>query len=281
MDDVSLFIAGISHELRNPLNGLSGNLQLMMHTDLNISQKQYLNSMQNCCVQLIKIVNDILDFSKLSAGTMILSNECFSISSIKNDINDIIGQKLKEKKQKCNYTIAEDIPTYIVLDNQKLIQVIINLISNASKFSNVSTNINVSIIKLTDSKLEISIQDTGFGISKEDIKKLFTKFTQLGIKQGIEGTGLGLIISKKIVELMGGNISVESTLGTGSTFSFIIPYKEVLDYEKEIEKDIKKLKNKTVLVVDDNVDNRILISEMLFDWGMKPGVCSSGIEALR
>ena len=99
MDDVSLFIAGISHELRNPLNGLSGNLQLMMHTDLNISQKQYLNSMQNCCVQLIKIVNDILDFSKLSAGTMILSNECFSISSIKNDINDIIGQKLKEKKQ--------------------------------------------------------------------------------------------------------------------------------------------------------------------------------------
>ena len=281
MDDVSLFIAGISHELRNPLNGLSGNLQLMMHTDLNISQKQYLNSMQNCCVQLIKIVNDILDFSKLSAGTMILSNECFSISSIKNDINDIIGQKLKEKKQKCNYTIAEDIPTYIVLDNQKLIQVIINLISNASKFSNVSTNINVSIIKLTDSKLEISIQDTGFGISKEDIKKLFTKFTQLGIKQGIEGTGLGLIISKKIVELMGGNISVESTLGTGSTFSFIIPYKEVLDYEKEIIKDIKKLKNKTVLVVDDNVDNRILISEMLFDWGMKPVVCSSGIEALR
>jgi len=281
MDDVSLFIAGISHELRNPLNGLSGNLQLMMHTDLNTPQKQYLNSMHNCCLQLIKIVNDILDFSKLSAGTMVLSNECFSISTIKNDINDIIGQKLKEKKQKCNYTISEDIPTYIVLDNQKLLQVIINLISNSSKFSNVSADIYVSIIKLPDSKLEISVIDFGIGISKDDIKKLFTKFTQLGLKQGIEGTGLGLIISKKIVELMGGTISVESTLGYGSTFSFIIPYKEVLDYEKEIKKDIKKLKNKTVLVVDDNVDNRILISDMLFDWGMNPVVCSSGIEALR
>lgn len=282
MDEIGLFIGSLSHEIKNPINGIIGFQQLLLRTDLSYIQKQYLTSMNGCCLQLVQIINDILDFSKLSSGKMSISHECFSISSIKKDIEDIIGQRLIEKKQMISYILSDDIPEYIVIDKQKLLQVIINLISNAHKFTGIQGTIELSINKIEQDKLKFSIKDSGMGISPENISKLFNTFIQVNQSSIKNGTGLGLSISKKIIELMDGNfLPVESIVGIGSCFSFTLPCKEIQSYEKEIEKDIKKLKNKTVLVVDDNADNRIFISEILFEWEMKPVVCSSALEALR
>ena len=282
MDELGLFIGSLSHEIKNPINGIIGFQQLLFRTDLSFIQKQYVTSMNNCCLQLVQIINDILDFSKLSSGKMTVSPECFSLFNLKKDVDDILGQRLIEKKQLFTYRLEENIPEYIVVDKQKLLQVIINLISNAHKFTNVEGSIELYIENIQNKNLKFSVKDSGIGIKHEDISKLFNTFIQINQSTIKSGTGLGLTISKKIVELLGGSfLPVESIYGAGSTFSFIIPYKQVESYEKEIEKDIKKLKNKTVLVVDDNAENRILISELLFEWEMKPVVCSSPLEALR
>jgi two-component system sensor histidine kinase/response regulator len=276
-----LFLANVSHEIRTPLNGIVGYLQLLTQTKLNSIQKNYVNSITNCSLQLLKIINDILDFSKLSCGMMNINNDCFKLTEIVDSCNDALKQQIIEKKQKILFKYGDSLPEYIISDKQKIIQILINLISNANKFTDFEGDIDVYINKIDYNILEFSVKDNGIGISEEDQNRLFNTFIQINNVKYRTGTGLGLYICKKISELLDGNIKVHSKIGEGSTFVFEIKFKKYEEYENQINKDVKLLKNKYILVVDDNTDNRILLSEILFEWEMIPVVCASALEALR
>ena len=278
-----LFLANISHEIRTPLNGIIGYGQLLGQTSLTSVQKGYLTSMNHCGIQLMKIINDLLDFSRLSCGKMTKNNDCFDIQEIINIVKDTMKQKILEKKQKLVIFPDQNVSKYIITDKQKLIQIIVNLLSNANKFSDIETVIEVGInfIEKEDYLLEIYIKDNGIGISEENQYKLFNSFVQINNTEMKTGTGLGLYICKKLIELLGGDINIKSSVSKGSTFTFNIKYEPYTDFEKKLKIDSLLIKNKYILVVDDNADNRILLSEILFEWEMKPIICASALEALR
>lgn len=276
------FLANISHEVRTPLNGIIGYNQLLMQTSLNQLQKKYLSSMNQCSIQLMQIISDILDFSKLSCGKMTLNNDYFNIEEIIELVNDAIIQKIIEKKQKIKFTVDDNVPKYIILDKQKLVQILVNLISNSNKFTDIGGNIEINIsCEMNCSFLKISVKDNGIGISKEDQSKLFNSFVQIDNLKCKNGSGLGLFICKKLIDLLKGNIDLSSELGVGTTIIFSVNFEIYEDFNKYIKKDVKLLKDKYVLVVDDNADNRILLSEILFEWKMKPVICASALEAFR
>lgn len=276
----TLFLANMSHEIRTPANGVIGYGQLLMNTNLSAMQSGYLKSQNQCCIQLMQIINDILDFSKLSTGKMNVNKQCFAINEIIENIQNTIGQRINEKKQKLKCIVSEEVPEFMILDKQKLIQIIINLISNAHKFSDIGSQITINFKNINEGKLQISVKDEGIGISEQNQKKLFKAFEQFN-SECKTGTGLGLAISKKLAKLLDGDITVHSKVNLGTTFIVTVSYIPYDIYEKHIHKDTELLKNKTILVVDDIADNRILLSEMLFEWQMNPVVCASALEALK
>lgn len=275
------FLSALSHELRTPLNGIVGYTQLLLSTKLDNNQRGYLNSMNHCCIQLVELINDILDFSKLSTGKGQVVEECFAFKEIIEEIDSAIGYKITEKKQKLRYALHKDLPEYIVSDKQKLIQILINLISNANKFTPAQGRIIVSINPKDTNSLEFSVEDNGIGIALEDQEKLFHPFVQLGDGTAKGGCGLGLAISKKLAELLNGNMTVTSEKGQGAIFTFFIEYKKYENFEKIIETKGAILNNKYILVVDDNIESRLVLGEILFDYKMRPVICSSGKEALH
>jgi len=275
------FLSCLSHEIRTPLNGVVGYSQLLRQTNLTTVQKTYLTSMTKCCVQLMGLINDVIDYSRLTVGKMTKKEECFSFQEVIDVVTNTMDCRLKEKRQKCHYAVSRNLPKYIVSDKQKIIQILINLISNASKFTDVRGFISVHISPKEEDVVEFTIKDNGIGISPENQARLFDAFFQVEQSSGKTGSGLGLAISKKLIHLLGGNIHIQSKIGSGSSFSFTVKYQKQQEYAKKITKGIGVLKDKYVLVVDDNMDNRIILGEMLFEWRMKPIVCSSGIEALR
>lgn len=277
-----LFLANMSHEIRTPANGVIGFGQLLLQTELTATQREFLKSQNQCCIQLMKIINDVLDFSKLSSGKMGVNTECFSLLDVAETVKETLNQRVIEKKQKLEIIFSDKIPEFIIMDKQKLIQIIINLVSNANKFTDIFGCIGI-YFEIISNFLQITVKDNGIGISEEDQSKLFSAFEQ--IQNSTEfcksGTGLGLAICDKLSKLLGGSINVHSEQGLGSTFVVKVRFKPYEDYENEMKKDAKLLKDKVVLVVDDNADNRILLTELLFEWEMKPIVCASALEALR
>lgn len=277
-----LFLANMSHEIRTPANGVIGFGQLLLQTDLTATQREFLKSQNQCCIQLMKIINDVLDFSKLSSGKMGVNTECFSLLDVAETVKETLNQRVIEKKQKLEIIFSDKIPEFIIMDKQKLIQIIINLVSNANKFTDIFGCIGI-YFEIISNFLQITVKDNGIGISEEDQSKLFSEFEQIqnSTKFCKSGTGLGLAICDKLSKLLGGSINVHSEKGLGSTFVVKVRFKPYEDYENEMKKDAKLLKDKVVLVVDDNADNRILLTELLFEWEMKPIVCASALEALR
>jgi CheY-like chemotaxis protein len=275
-----LFLANMSHEIRTPLNGIIGFNQLLVKTKLDDKQQEYLSSASQCSIQLMQIINDIIDFSKLSSGNMTISPECFSLKQVLCSIKETMKQLIKRKKQNYSFSISETVPDFIIMDKQKFIQIIINLLSNSINYTPINGDIKI-IIYNSDYTLNVEVIDNGIGISEQDQCKLFNSFMQINKSLTKSGTGLGLAIAKRLVELLKGEIKVKSRSGIGSTFYFTCKHFPTKDFEKCIKLDSVILKNKYILLVDDNQANRILITDLLFEWGIIPIVCVSGKEALK
>lgn len=298
-----VFLANISHEVRTPLNGIIGMLTLLEDTTLNSEQKDYIDMTRECSFNLMTIVNDILDFSKLEAGKLTLDIKCIYLRRCIEKTSDIILGKLVDKNIEFSFNIDEYISDYIEIDENRITQVLLNLLSNSIKFT--TKGFITLDIKLLDDEyikkyhsnytydrhnkntlIKFTVKDTGCGIKKEDFSLLFKSFSQVNqlttkLKQG---TGLGLAISKYLISLMGGIIWLEwSKEYEGSCFSFIIPTKSCfkcklkdddLNYNEVILKDMN------VLILDDNLHNRLSLAGMISKWGMKAYNYGTSEEAL-
>ena len=282
LDCKDLFLANMSHEIRTPLNGVIGYNQLLLRTELTSTQQNYLKNMNNCSIQLMQIINDILDFSKLSYGKMNVSSDCFNPQEIINNAYTALEQKIKNKKQKCSMKLHKSVPKLILSDKQKLVQILVNLLSNANKYTKIKGSISVLIKCPNKNTLEIIVEDNGIGIRKEFQNKIFKAFERIKSKDRIcSGTGLGLAVSEKLSELLKGGINLESEIGEGSKFTVYTKFTPYCSDYSNFIIDNSMLKDKIVLIVDEDTDNRIFLSELLFSWHMIPVVCASALEALR
>lgn len=278
-----LFIANMSHEIRTPLNGIVGYSQLLCQTNLDNTQKNYANSINQCSIQLLQIINDILDYSKLSSGKMKLRQDCVAVKEITENVLDAVSYKIREKRMNYRCIIDKNIPEYIIIDKQKFAQIIINLLSNSIKFTNIGGNIELHLKYEVQQSIRVTIKDNGIGIPDINKSFIFKEYSQgndeMCKKYG--GTGLGLSISKKLTQLLGGAIGFVSEYGKGSEFFFTVGYTPYETQELKLVCNTEILKDKYVLVVDDNPSNRIIITELLFEWKMKPISCASAFEAIR
>ena len=289
----SLFLANMSHEIRTPLNGIIGMLTLLDDTTLTNDQRDYTDMLRECSINLMTIINDILDFSKLDAGRVNLDTKCYNLRKCIESANDILASKIFEKGIDYNFIINPSVPEYLDIDSNRLKQIILNLLNNAIKFTdkgcifiNVTReSVESCSIKNGNVKLKFSITDTGCGISEDDKPKLFESFSQINQKYGLkinEGTGLGLVISKKIVHLMNGNIWLDwSEINSGSRFCFTI-YANECNEIQEIDTQLTHnvLAGKKIFILDDNRENRLGLANLVHKWEMIPQTFSSALETL-
>ena len=225
------FVSNITHELRTPVNGIQGMAKNLLSTELNAYQLETVGIIENCCINMSKIINDLLDFSKMESDKLVLENKAFSFREFLNNVMAFNVTLVNEKGLKLLVHVGDDIPKYLIGDELRLTQIFNNLISNAVKFTTIGhIAVEASLIREEDEIVELffMVVDTGIGIAKENMDKLFKKFSQVDASttRKFGGTGLGLSISKKLVELMGGNIKVESEEGKGSSFSFNVILKK-------------------------------------------------------
>ncbi len=278
----------MSHEIRTPMNSIVGFTKILLKTNLNDMQKEYLHAIKTSGEVLLVLINDILDLAKVDAGKMVFEKRIFKLDESISTIIHLFEHKTQEKNIELIKEYNKKIPLILKGDSSRLHQIILNLLSNAVKFTSIgSVTVCVDLLDEDDEKvtIEFSIKDTGIGIPENKIDKIFNNFEQVSpiTSRVFGGTGLGLAISKKLVELQGGSISVKSILGKGSTFSFILDFEKTSDpYETEsenIEFDTE-IKNLNVLVVEDVKLNQLLIKTILSDFGFIYDVADNGIIAI-
>lgn len=231
-------VANVTHELRTPVNGVMGLAQTLLDTELTSSQRETIELIDHCCKNMIKIINNILDFSKLQSNKFTIEYREFSFNQMMNQLIKTNQPTVEAKGLRLVCNVSDDIPDKMIGDELRITQVLNNLLSNAIKFTSVG-QIAVSVIKSMDfpdeMELFFMVTDSGIGISEEEKSKLFKSFSQVdaSITRRFGGTGLGLSIVKSLVQMMGGDVNVESEKGKGSTFSFSVRLKKVQQIEEE------------------------------------------------
>jgi signal transduction histidine kinase/DNA-binding NarL/FixJ family response regulator/HPt (histidine-containing phosphotransfer) domain-containing protein len=288
------FMANMSHEIRTPMNAIIGMARLLLSKSPRPEQLRYLNAIQISADNLLVIINDILDVSKIEAGKIIIEHIDFSIREVLQSATDMLMLKAEEKNIALRMTIDPSIPKRLTGDPTRVNQVLINLAGNAVKFTEKgSVEVIASLAKQEGNKLWVrfDVKDTGIGIAKEHINNIFDSFTQAGADttRKFGGTGLGLTICRQLVGLMGGEISVASELGSGTTFTAIIPFEEAAVQEEVNknnvldERSMKRLNNLKVLLVEDNEFNRMVAEDTLKEVlpGIRLNMAINGQEAVE
>jgi len=284
----SQFLAHMSHEIRTPLNGIIGIADILSQSSLDDDQTNYVKTIRNSGEALLSIINDILDFSKIEAGKLELESTDFSLSQICQSLKDLFIAQLKEKDLDFTYTIDEAIPPYLLGDPLRIKQVLLNLISNGLKFtSEGGIHVYAKLLsKAPQIRVELAVRDTGIGIPPDKQNTLFEAFTQVdsSTTRKYGGTGLGLQISKRLVEMMGGNIQLESKINDGSTFTFTLLLEEGVAPNNAQDGDIASSEQGMgalqILVAEDNPTNQMVVSAMLKKLGCEFDICNNGQEAI-